>query len=855
MAKPIENSYYWSQMERRGYDGIADALIERFPTEFDTDPFRWNKRVLGVKVGNIDRQRELQWWRKHPRQFARLAELLNLSESDLVISEAPPRHYFSFPQFPALQPLDLSWESGCELGKVVRPHHHASRWGTDESDTVEAWVQRTLSRNATAEKRWLQIADATEFALAAARLEYKFPHAVIRFAELEAAGAQDRLRIGNKGPLALIVDEPMSPSAVLLLQHSLKNRKDAICIVSPYPGETTPGVEHWAWVYRQDWRTQLVEWIVQRAATQELDGCLQADLALKLLRHLDPGARLLLESGDLYAICHYLHLQPQTRVFERKFGKDAKLLVKGLLRLPTAGMKTFERLTEARWRYWDAPWPAPLPRATWAGILPQTMNGSALRDAGILVEAEYGDALSQPTAQRLLLRDSVAQQVRNGSRDWITASYDTSRRGIVDAALATLAFDELVLAAGRLAASDHAVDRFAPAVALFLALAPHLGEPERIQPRALATLQALFALVTVQIDAALPLPAPWIRPLASQAELLEWIAGCWCWSRLAPASHCQAPEAWLFPGSSEHPLCFPKPVLDATQGLEPGERQRAALETIYRLSDHFWEGMVAGAKIGEVPVFIRVCLLLHARRQRLALHGSLWNGVIATGWLERYMIEHADEEAALHWWPSLLDHTRERQRHRLGQWQFGVSAWFTDDPNHQAYSALLSWVLRTARRHADQAIAALQAEQVEFLLPQPESLPPELRQALLRRVQRTHEYRNALPFFFLSRFGRECGEQLSGFLDDAALGWSAAQLLWEWNAEVAESLLRTAGDHSAEAIRLLIATSPLHGVQPVLQALDARPDLLSAEEKRDWARKYIPYAGRHAAAMLPLATP
>ncbi|MFA9218493.1 MAG: hypothetical protein ACEQSK_15500 [Sphingomonadaceae bacterium] len=113
MPGPVRTAQKYSNFKSDGE--VARALLANFP---DT---QWtvSARSLAAKIGSLDKGQRV-WWINHPANAICLAELLEVSLTDLGLhGPAMTSHTFEFDDFPELPPLDLI--RGKPWGFIVDP--------------------------------------------------------------------------------------------------------------------------------------------------------------------------------------------------------------------------------------------------------------------------------------------------------------------------------------------------------------------------------------------------------------------------------------------------------------------------------------------------------------------------------------------------------------------------------------------------------------------------------------------------------------------------------------------------------------------------------------------------------------
>jgi len=898
MSGPVTSAPKYSDYGSNG--ALAKVLIALPDTNWGMEP-----RSLATKISELDRGK-VRWWADRQDKAECLARLLDIPLEDLGIHGQTGKEVFHFSEFPECPPLDLKREGSWQLAEEQLDPKQVTP-GLSGRETLTHWLSNAVlgSWRPPHEMDWLHISDDLHRQLLSRQLSAMGRYEVVSVETL--ADAERRLanpkpvivsvsRDGGEGDLAALACRPQDAGLLVIAPFMISARKETSSAdwlgweakaargaerrIFDLTGthSVSGAMQRWTLTKLPDWRKRLLEWVEEKLNRQGSDTRFSAQGIGDWLEHFDPLAVWFSTTADVMQLCRLGHLTSERKLPEPGAPEAGERLAQLMFaREKPAVIWRIRQLVNSRWHHNNHSWTGALSLEAWldissagavsvsrsdieqiaagktkkdrnkeadrVGNLLETGNPDALLATGLLKEVQRGlfDFQHQGLA-RLLVRDSLTRQITQESPEtWALNCFDPDRRPIVDAALNAISIESLVTVGGRLA--DEPKD-LASAIgaseALFMAIARRIGnvELEQVPAPLLGLAKTVVQRLDMSDDSSLALP--WSRPLESQAERLEWIAACWAWS-LLPTCGIEMQDSWLFPGWSKS-LPNPPYWLSMVSPDEQCKLASPALRQFLRIADQWVKEL--DEPVENVPTMLLLSYMRRAAYGGFAMQSAWWRELMKMPWateLIQNFVESAEKQAVRAMWKSFV--TAEREAVAEGGW--------TNIYIH--YLPIRFSLLRHLEPEA--ILEGLSEADLSYLGMQPELLPPKARATLLNILSKNppvKSFFDALPF--IERFGSQALPALEACLSSDVLGYAnaAAQCMWRWDAEKAESLLRHPESVSDEGVSSLLWACPEKHLSMALEVLANNPEMLPLEERERWTRKYLPNAGRYAVELLKL---
>ena len=864
MAKPVNQlgllrsipKYAWFKSN----DAIGRTLLENAP-HLGT---AINVRSLGTRIGQLDRGNSA-WWSKHPEYAACLADLLEVSLSDLGLHAfAAGCHLFSFDVFPELPPLDLTREPAWKIFIESR-HLEQPDPGSTGRPTLDHWLLPAIwQRHLPTEMDWLHVPDQLERELLSRTLAAAGNFDVLHVEMLSDAGRRllqpkpliVTLRAGSgDADMDALARRPDNAGILVIAPNQLPTReRTSSAEFLGWEERQGSGAENrrfrldvggmhaplkrWTWTPLPDWRTQLLAWVKRHLDHPGADTFFSAQDIQMWLSQFDPRGLWFCSVTDMLQLCRISHHSRSS--FPAASDANAGEVLMNLLFAHDAALALHVRqLAWARWQQYDLPWEGALPTDAWLALQPMDMadqRGAGavqpLLSSGWLRQQQHGYFdFQHRTLVNLVIRDKLVRQILDDPQNsWALGCFDQQRRQLVDAALDAVTLPGLAGTIERLQQqAQHSAAAIGASEALFMTLARRIIAGDR-PPRAYAIVaQCVLARLDCS-QSAWSCPVPWSRPTSTPEEQLAWITACWAWSSIWQPIE-PMPENWLFPGWR------------APLGKVPWWLTSLWPDKHYELLAPAWEDFFAAAQLwtsdlkeplANPPLLLRMAMLLEAAHGTWPAQAAWWaqlTGMDSDRCLEDILLKQLQvsaSDAAARLWPSLLAFEQT-----------------SPDPLIRL-SNVRHWMLE--QLSAADALTLIDAPSRHYLGKVPESLPPAFRAPLLDALAGTIDLQgdHVLPFF--RRFGPSAAMALPQFLADELLGEAAALCLWQWQPGNTARLLRD-GIADAAAGRLIDCCPP-DQLACAIDLLVVQPELLDAVRRRWWIREHLSHAGAHAGKLL-----
>jgi len=903
MPTPIRSAKRFSEFN--SLNQLAKALLDRFPN------LNWGMtyRSLGAKLGELNNG-TTTWWRNHPDQAKCLAEFLDIPLADLGLHERAATTVVELQEFPELPPLDLRrdelWQIAVEeldplqLSPLDAEHKFKS--------TLDHWLEERPAwmRRPPTEFDWLWVPDDLHRRLLAQKLSLHGPCDVV-FCEALASAA---IRVSDPKPVIVVIERDGGDEDLAALAERPEDA--GILIIAPFMwrprGETSSAewmgweartgkakerrkfdltakrwgfggaVKRWELKKLPDWRQRLLAWVERRLNRNDIDTHFSAQAVLSWLDTFDPSGIWFSSTSDLMQLCHLVHRDSEKRLPKASDPVAGKRLTDLLFeREPVARAFLLEKLAFLRWES-KLPWEGTLSLNNWqtlsvsAGapisqsdlekivaaksvgerkkaadhLAVQLVAGNpeALLNSGVLREVRRGAFDYQHhTFVRLLIRDRLMAEIAGKPLEiWALNCFDPTRRSLVDAALDALPMDSLVTAAHRVTegGTGTGAHSIAAAEALFIAIGKRIANQDRI-PDSLHLVARQVAHLDSSEDC--ELIKPWSRPMETNEDQLAWVTACWSWSLLPEARIDGVPE-WLFPGWAKE-----LPELPYWSDLLTPEKE---IEDLSPALKAFWQVVVEWVKEIDIPAESWPALIV-AGFMRKAMKGGIsaqsgwWKMLIGQKWAEKLLLECCEEvgkDAASRLWSSFV--MAEREVTTAPKAEEGQKP----HPYEFEYSRIRMWILQQLK--PAEILSGLSKDDLDYLAWRPQTLPPEVREALLLAVRDSPpvDWRSARNF--LERFGYHAVPALEVLLEHEVFGDAAAECLWRWNPERALALLGEKNVLSTGVRNTLYWHCTEDHFPQALTLLDNDPEVFVLGGHQDWIRKYLPNAREHAVRALEL---
>lgn len=889
MRNPISTAPKYADFS--GFDDIAKRLVEAYK-----DTFAGIKpRSLAIHIGELDRGK-VTWWVSRPDKTQCLAEFLEIDQEELGVNENAGRHTFSLPGFKDCPPLDLMREDIWKIGepRLVSNLNESQGSRYDVKPTLDIWRFAESASSRSGEVEWLHVPDNVEYQLLTRKLSAVSRDGIVERRSLQEVLQRDIAQVCQKQALIVVVENGARRED---LQDLADYRRGAAALVislcpppAPAPQWQTaasddepkgPGshgsarINHWTWNLLPKWREDLLQWVGQRNAKLGFDDTRYTkDLAIGLLKSLDPGRRWFMNVSDLLTLCQAVSESGKQRLLDDA-GSDGDIekLLSRLFGPDDSVRDRVLHLVKARWDRWDLPWAGEMSQDYWIELSKDLCSLGTLLAQKVIVRGKEGYDFQQPILSRLLLRHELMSRLLKGElASWAPACFDSERRPLLDATLDALTISELRLVTTKIqrrggaqitGAEPESAEIVGVREALFTAIGRRLIRcPDERMPDDLMELAAA-AINRMRWQDGLLVPLS--RLLDAPGERLEWITVCWAWS-LQQAPKIDILPHWMFPGWAKDLSQTVPGWLSHCGNLhygDPWERSPQQMDDFLRVVMRWLNSRGKVIDVANKSIVFNIALLACASPDGQPASKYWWAGVFGTPSAEQALlniVESRDEAAkrstALAWWPSLIEVRRE-------ECKSGGSAsvsWGTSPLSLGGYrgSSVINWVLKHVAKSSAQAIQVLDDDEIVFLAAHPRDLPTSLKKKLLSEFlirnlpSKLHVFET--PRFFLN-FGAEpqLADEVEAYLAfPDTLGLSAAQYLWSWASDAAERLLAQKSPPTKEALRNLLFCSPYSAVPKVIGLLREDPGLLPDDKRVEWVYDRLPDARQHAQALMQL---
>jgi hypothetical protein len=904
MANPVTSTQKYKGFKSK--DALARALIHKHPDiSWECEP-----RSLAAKIGGLDKG-DVTWWRTRRVQTQALADLLEMPVEDLGVLDRSVSFVVSFPDFPALKPLDLKREVPWRLGQeVLDASQSKSEFGRE---TLDEWLEPNPAFwRPPSGFAWLHVDSHIEQQLLTQKLTAAGRFDVVVVPTL--ADAAEQLRggkplivsvsaNGGEADVYAMADRPFSAGLLVIAPFSLQIEGETSDAAYLFSWEwmtlhkrerrkselTDPSassdLKRWTWTPSPDWRVKLLDWVGTRLDRQQVDTQFQAKEAQKWLARFDPQSAWFSTPSDLLQLCQLLHSMPYTKLPDPSDKNGGMKLAKVLFKAgPAYRHAQMAQLAQRRWDCRELKWCGSLPMDGWLSLSPYALvavspaalakiaSGKSLGTVKkevhrLKIAAELGDPdalLSSGLIQAdsagnydfqyralavLLVRDKLLNQVASEpTGNWGWACFDAERRPVVDAALDAMSLDQLVAASQR--ASESAAD-------------------VSVSAAVVGALEALFMAVGRRISSGESINAADVLPLAqwvvSQLDMasVEWALPV-PWSRPTQTTDeslqwITACWAWsLLPNTSAPTDSWLFPGWCQTLPEVPYWISELWCDEQYEPASPAWLRFLHvvdewlkefDAPVANAPRALHIALLARAAAGQWQPELSWWGSVSDCFWAQDALIERLKALGA-----------RDAPQVALRLWPslLMFERGFVEDKYWaRIRSRTRHWLLKTMNPAA--AVDMLNDEDLWYLVSSPASLPPNFRPLLLKRftpllLAALEQNPSAIAYSqeeqFFERFGAGIAPLLYEFLTHERLGFAAATCLWRWEGEAASQRLKNPQQLDAVARQHLLMECPAAHLSVAAEVLQTSPELFDLPYLASWARQLLPNAGTSAPALL-----
>lgn len=889
MFKPMEAAR--AAKKFRSFDELARRLASA------ASDLEWpGTRSLAVKIGEIDRDRKV-WWLKRPRHAAALAALLEVPEGDLGLHGASEESVFEFTSFPELQPIALARETPCDIGIV------ADADGSTRGNELAFWLSpsppRHGGRGPERPTSWLEFRPGGGLSLFWAALCAHTRHDYIRTRNL--AGIRERLR--EPGNLMLLLERPCEEDDLAALGEAHPDLN--LLIIAPFGGpeldsdapstwvpswsvmtgqanervlamrnpvDTWSAIARYQWRLHDDWQARLLRWVEKRIERTTGDTLFTAQGVANWLAGFPPGWEFVKGPADLLAVCRLCHLSRETalpRVTDVDAGQRLLMRITGA---NGALSRRFISLVARRLEARDVPWAGSLDERGWnamegasdwvpdastlleianaasvtarrkrAAALAEQLqaNGTApLLKAGLLAETRDGTLMLAPQfLVELIARDFLMRVIRDEPVErWALLCFDRERRTLVDAALGSMAAADLLGVLDRLRRLPaDSLAAIAAAEAMFWTIGNRLCGASMVPP----VFACLADMLLPRLMSEDGFPGLWTRTLEHDDDRLEWCAICWAWSLWCDAPiDIPASASWHFPGwapglAADEPCCLWLPA-PPEHAVAPDKWLRLAALSA-QLARRLAQPPAAP------PDVLMPSLLMEGLQGRWSIDVNWLSGIVGCDGtrpvalfenLALDELERIGSNAAKCLLPVLMDYL-------IADPGSGIRS------IHFHRSRICTWVL--AHVSLADVTSVLDERQTGVFWQFPHALPPALLLEMLENPPASRKAGMRVCLDAIRALNAEHVDTLSHLLASELLGPTAALRLWKVAPEAAEHLLHASPrQHSRASYRLLFECAPSERIGSVVRAILLHRDVLTDDERMEWARQSLPSAGPDA---------
>lgn len=887
MINPIKAAM--NNTEYSSYDAIAKELIKQ------NSQIVWGKpRSVSAKIGQLDKG-TTQWWNNRPDELKCLTTLLDVLPTDLGIHDKPLAKLFRLEDFPELPPLDLKRNKLFKLGKEkLDAAQEDTKFGPANLDE---WFDRSAYNfRQPSSMDWLCFPDQLERELFTRGLESAGTFNVVYVETL--AEAREQLlntkaqvisvqRDGGVNDLHAIAARP-DGAGLLVIAPFMLEVKDETNELAQISWERTSvrglerrklelsspkeysSLKRWTWTHSLDWRYLILDWVELHLKKHDIDTLFTAQEIKQWLDRFDPKCEWFCTLSDMLQLCsigHWSSKQLPDPNDEAAGEKLVKILFKNE---SSAQSFKIQQLARSRWESGEHLWKGDLPLKSWLSIAPQNLTyisrseldvvaqgktiserlnaaelvanklqaGSpdTLLAQGLLKESVNGHFdFKHPTMANLLIRDDLISKItRSPLSSWSYACFDPSRRIVVDSALDVIPIESLVNALERLDnESPNSAESIGVSEALFMAIGRRIIKKEKIPVSLLSLAEIIRGRLDLSNEYEMPLPLS--RTLVTEDEQIQWVTTCWAWSLEAPL---EKSSHWLFPGGSSN-LSYVPYWLPSLESIKSVDNISNAWIDLLKVTDQWLDDL--DSPILDAPDFLSIGLIVKAALGRWPVDDKWWRHVFGIIWAEDDLINRTrnlDDKSLLSLWKSFETFARNQDK---GDRMFEIK---------YLHSRVRHSLLK--RLEPDTALDSLTLDERHYFAMRPQFLPPSYRGVLLKSVKKTLKIDTVDALSLFNCYGATASDAIESYLDDVITGWAAAVCLWKWSPDKVLNKLIQSENLSINARNSLLQESPIRYIAEISDLLVAKPYLFDIDQRVNWARKYLPFAGFKAGVLLSI---
>lgn len=887
MNKLIEQAR--SKAGYRSNDALAQAILRHRPELASS----LQARSLGARIGKLAKG-EIDWWRKNPVCLDALTELLHADPADIGIHEGAADHFFSFAEFPELPPLDLRYESPCDLAFGAYDSENQGHEMLDREDALdlEPWLlesQMLDRRNMPRDFSWLYVPNELGVDLLINQLQVRSPFEVLEVESLQDVKIHAHAtkpvvisvsRQSEREDLALFASHP--ESAVLVISPfpmPMAGRSDMYARPIDWEVANLPKAERdlrslgspYKWALRDDWRTRLITWVQQRLDSKKVDTLFEEAEVVSWLEIFDPEEHLIRTPTDLLTVCRMFHGRSRKSRPDAASRDVGHRLQSCLVPIDSRTSDIFNRLAETVWQHMDLPWGDPLDWAQWRNLSTfdgnQSLRGDSAKDPHAVKEVRASKRSQQKTGGASTLLDDLKRigllvpVPRRASgdyalkpqlladlriRDLLVAgiqaaniqvlgrlSLDRGRQYLIDAALSAATMSDLLKTVRWILAADPwEATVLGASESLFLELGNRRAGGQSLAPE----MQGILEMVLNRYfesgnnGTALLLSRRAVSRV-DHPDILRTISACMGWSL------------------TNRPKVFRKLDAQILQ-LFPGWSGKNA--TMPPIPDH--PGKSNWSNQSSPPRWRRFLKAMHISLVELTVWPSapdetqnnvLTPLLLAAGLFkgERIPVDWWDQVAHHRWATDfLVEQLKFRQSNdvataALGAMLSSVYEGFSRDKASYRHALLFGsaiWRWAIEQSTPSQFIAQVDSEQIAVLRAFPQIFPKSWRQPLLEALPISARGQNDN----LIRIAGSDAQTLLLRRLGTPEGATAAHRLWQLSpGDVLNSL--ESGQLDEESMFDLLWNSPHHLAAQLVRHIEALPTFSDKEKRRDWTIKRL----------------
>lgn len=889
MFQPIQ-----SAIDNKSFSELARELLAAYPEMCKVRSKKAGNltlmafETLAARLGELDAGEKLLWWSKKPELVQCLVQHIGISRDDLALDRIQEPYIFKFVDAPDLPAIDLRRQDHWSIAKPqfvpIDGQNRALNYATRSA--MGYWLSENNLTPNTSKIEWLQVTDDLELELLIGRFKAIEKNNFIScrsLKEIYSDGKKLSLLLSYK-PLIISLEEV---TEMMDLRDLIKDRNEApLMVVSPLSLPSDNGINSktkndfrrkvncWKWVYQDDWRWRLVRWFGQRLIDPKYSTAFAEEAVVDWLIKHDANYQWFRTTRDVLSLCQLFSAHS-----EKKFQILKNIsLGNGLLDLQykrnESDRDLLKKLIENRWRRWHFRLEGDLPSTDWREISEGVCDYEKLRTNKLIEAGPLGCNFKYPMMVRLVLRDSLIEQIANEQiLHWANACFDPERRPILDAALEASSTETLVKIAFFVKQEHNTVVAIAVAEALFMAIGTKVARSlssrrivEKVLPE--EEMRHLVNFLFSKWDFSSELVRPWSRPLISQSDVVDWVMACWAWSLLPLNKETFSPNSWLFPGwSKELPSVLPQWLdprscfelddhsdADDISGFTKNRSFIAVVEQWFSASN----GLKTMKALESPSLFMKISVLRQASGNGLCkIDPRWWHGIIGTTWAEEavlrdFVSSYPDglRTPAMNWFQSLIAYLQSKVAdNEVLSFKLRTRSYSTPSP-------VFEWVMKQLKADSSKTLDLLDHEAHFFLARNPQMLDTSFKLEILKIMAQRLPSSNWLEAFqapgFLMNFGADAVFGVIPFLADKQLGSQAAQCLWNWDPDRAEDLLLHDDTLEISVKRSLIATCPPGSVAVAITALQCDEKIFDSSELRSWVQSRLPNAGIHATSLWEL---